>query len=45
MDFIERALGISPDGGSGTFEVVLFLIPMVGLAYLWNRRRARARRD
>lgn len=47
MDFIERTIGISPDGGSGAFEVILFLIPMVGLGYLWMRRRerARARRD
>lgn len=43
MDFIERTLGISPDGGSGAFEVVLLLIPLVGLAALWNHRRARAR--
>jgi len=37
--FIERTIGISPDGGSGAFEVILFLIPMVGLGYLWMRRR------
>jgi hypothetical protein len=43
MDFIERTLGISPDGGSGALEVLLFLIPMVGLAYLWMRRSERAR--
>jgi hypothetical protein len=47
MDFIERTIGISPDGGSGVFEVILFLIPMLGLAYLWMRRHdwGRARRD
>jgi hypothetical protein len=28
MDFIERIFGISPDGGSGSFEMLLFLIPI-----------------
>ena len=44
MDFIERIFGISPDGGSGAFEVLLFLIPIVGLLVLWERRRRRNRR-
>jgi hypothetical protein len=40
MDFIERMLGISPDGGSGVFEICLFLIPMgvVALLYLLRKR-------
>ena len=29
MDFIERILHVSPDGGSGTFEAMLTLIPMI----------------
>jgi hypothetical protein len=41
MDFIERIFGFSPDGGSGSFELLLFLIPIAGLAYLWRRRRQR----
>jgi hypothetical protein len=46
MDFIERIFGFSPDGGSGSFELVLFLIPLVGIAavYLlrrWQRERIR----
>jgi hypothetical protein len=38
MDFIERVFGISPDGGSGAFEAVLFLIPVVILALFMRRR-------
>jgi len=40
MDFIERIFGISIDGGSGSFEVLLFLVPIAGL-YLLHRMRAR----
>lgn len=29
MDFIETLLGISPDGGSGSFEFLLLAIPIV----------------
>ena len=44
MDFIERIFGISPDGGSGTFEFLLFAVPLVGIAILWGvRRRGRAK--
>jgi hypothetical protein len=38
MDFIEKIFGFSPDGGSGAFEVLLFLIPVVGLYVLYKRR-------
>lgn len=41
MDFIERLFGISPDGGSGAFEFVLFAIPIAGICYLALRRRNR----
>jgi hypothetical protein len=41
MDFIERLFGISPDGGSGALEFLLFAIPIAGLAYLLIRRRRR----
>lgn len=38
MDFIEKIFGFSPDGGSGAFEVMLFLIPVVVVAVLMRRR-------
>jgi hypothetical protein len=37
MDFIEKIFGFSPDGGSGAFEVLMFLIPIVGLYLLYQR--------
>lgn len=43
MDFIETLFGISPDGGSGTFEFLLFAMPLAGIVILWAlRRRGRA---
>jgi hypothetical protein len=42
MDFIERIFGVSPDGGSGSFELLLFLVPVVGI-YLLHRMRSRKR--
>jgi MYXO-CTERM domain-containing protein len=45
MDFIERLFGISPDGGSGWFEFVLFAVPLAGIAWLWRRRQQRRRHD
>jgi hypothetical protein len=45
MDFIERIFGIAPDGGSGSLELLLFAIPLAGIAYLlWRARQARQRR-
>ncbi|WP_352596509.1 hypothetical protein [Mesorhizobium sp. M0091] len=43
MDFIERIFGISPDGGSGSFEAALIMVPIVivGLVLL-ARKRARS---
>lgn len=35
MDFVERLFGISPDGGSGAYEALLFLLPFVALGILW----------
>jgi hypothetical protein len=42
MDFIERIFGISPDGGDGSFELLLLLIPMVAIVAVahWRRHRA-----
>jgi hypothetical protein len=43
MDFIEKIFGFSPDGGSGSLELLLFAIPLAGIGYLFIKRR-RARR-
>ncbi|WP_263486861.1 hypothetical protein [Mesorhizobium sp. ESP6-5] len=43
MDFIERMFGISPDGGSGSFEAALIMIPIVvaGLVLVaWKRAKS-----
>jgi hypothetical protein len=46
MDFIERIFGIAPDGGSGLFEFLLFLVPLAGIAFLYfQNKRNQARRD
>jgi hypothetical protein len=42
MEFIETIFGISPDGGSGSFELLLFLLPVIGILLLY---RARSRKD
>ena len=41
MDFIERIFGFAPDGGNGTLEMLLFLIPIAGTASLVMKRRQR----
>jgi hypothetical protein len=38
MDFIEKIFGFSPDGGSGAFEMLLFVIPIAGLYLLYQGR-------
>ena len=45
MDFIERIFGFAPDGGDGSFEFLLFAIPIAGIAYLLWRRRLRRQQD
>ena len=46
MDFIERILGFSPDGGDGSFELLLFAIAIAGvMSLLWRWRPSRARHD
>ena len=39
MYFIEQLLGLSPDGGSGSVEFLLFALPILGLGLLTLRRR------
>ncbi len=43
MDFIEKIFGVSPDGGSGLFELLLFLLPIIGILAIreWRKRAAR----
>lgn len=43
MNFIEQLFGFSPDGGSGVFELMLFLVPLVGICWLARTRAKRAR--
>src|SRR5258706_80441 len=41
MDFIEKILGVAPDGGSGALEAAMFLAPSIAaalFAYLRARR-------
>jgi hypothetical protein len=38
MDFIERTLGIAPDGGNGLLELTIFLAAMLLLVVTWIRR-------
>ena len=44
MDWIERMLGIRPDGGSGAVEVIIFCaIVAVALLTLGRHRRSQRR--
>ena len=38
MDFVERLFGIAPDQGSGVFELMLILVPVMA-ALLWRLRK------
>jgi hypothetical protein len=38
MDFLETLFGFSADGGDGTFELFLFVLPVIGVLLL--RRNA-----
>jgi hypothetical protein len=39
MDFIERWLGVSPDGGSGAFEILFVVcLAATALALAYRRR-------
>lgn len=44
MDFVERSLGISPDGGSGMFEVLLLSVLLGVAAQAYRRARGRTPR-
>ena len=45
MDFIERIFGISPDGGSGVFEFLLFAVPIIGLILIYRSRSRRKQKS
>jgi hypothetical protein len=38
MDAIELAFGISPDGGSGSYELQLALAPILSVIWLYRYR-------
>jgi hypothetical protein len=46
MYFIEQLFGLSPDGGSGSVEFLLFAIPVLGVGFLtlWRRTNYRMRK-
>ena len=43
MKFIEQFFGISPDGGTGSLEGLLFLVPIIAAAAFlkWRRNRSK----
>jgi hypothetical protein len=48
MNFIEQLFGISPDGGSGSFEFLLFVVPiaLLLLRAAWRRsKRQKSQRN
>jgi hypothetical protein len=45
MDFIEKIFGVAPDGGSGSLEVTLFILPVVLAAVVIVFRNRSRRRD
>jgi hypothetical protein len=45
VDFIERIFDIAPDGGSGTLEALLFLIPLAGLYLTYRFRKQAGRKE
>ena len=41
MDFFEILFGLSPDGGNGSLEFLMFAMPIAGLAVAFGVRWAR----
>jgi hypothetical protein len=41
MNFIEQSLGISPDGGSGTWELLLLAVSILAIATLASKCSSR----
>lgn len=44
MNFIENLFGISPDGGSGAFEFLLFALAIAGIVLVRARYKAKQNR-
>jgi hypothetical protein len=42
MNFIEQIFGMSPDGDSGSLEILLFVAPIVAVVALlrWRKNRS-----
>jgi hypothetical protein len=45
LDFIERHIGFSPDGGDGTFEVLIVIVTVTTIVLLAMLDPRRAKRD
>jgi hypothetical protein len=47
MNFVERIFGIAPDGGDGSLELLLFVVPLTLVLVImgWRRRQAGTRRE
>ncbi len=45
MDFFERYMNVSPDGGSGTLEALYIIVPtlVIGARLFWLSLRSRVR--
>jgi hypothetical protein len=43
MDFIEQIFGFSPDAGDGSFELLLFAVPIILIVSVAAYRRAQSR--
>jgi cbb3-type cytochrome oxidase subunit 3 len=42
MNFVEKFLGVSPEGGSGAFEFVVWTLILLAVVWsLWRRSRQR----
>ena len=44
MKFIEVLFGVSPDNGTGSWELLLFVTPLLAAAIVLKWRRNRSRR-
>lgn len=45
MDFIEKLLGLSLDGGSGATELALIVVPFLLILLIWLHSSAHTKRN